>query len=83
GINIFKDTDGNQERYPFKTYTGKGLQDNKEVLKIDYSANKDPWWLRFILDEIVETAPGKYLGKVHIQVLPGTGFSLGYFKLEN
>lgn len=82
GINIFKETEGNRERFPFKTYSGKGLQDNMEVLKIDYSDNKDPWWLRFILDELVETSPGKYLGKVHIQILPGFGFTMGYFKLE-
>ena len=82
GINIFKETDGNKEKYPFKTYIGKGLQDNMDVLKIDYSGNTHPWWLRFILDEVVETSPGKYLGKVHVQLLPGFGFSLSYFKLE-
>ena len=82
GINIFRETNGNEERYPFKTYTGKGLQDNMDVFKIDYGVNSYPWWLRFILDELVETAPGKYLGKVHVQLLPGLGFSLGYFKLE-
>lgn len=80
--NIFKEADGNQERYPFKTYTGVGLQDQIEVLKIDYSGNRYPWWLRFILDELVETSPNKYLGKVHIQFLPGWGFTLGYFRLE-
>ncbi len=82
GINIFKEADGNQERYPFKTYTGKGLIDNRDVLKIDYSDNKDPWWLKFILDELVETSPNKYLGKVHIKIFPGIGFSLSYFQLE-
>ena len=82
GINIFKESDGKSEKYPFKTYTARGLQDNIEVLKIDYSGNLHPWWLRFILDELVETIPGKYLGKVHIQILPGIGFSLGYFRLE-
>lgn len=82
GINIFKDQDGEHEKYPFKTYTGKGLQDSINVLKIDYSNNKDPWWLRFILDELVEASPGKYLGKVHIQIFPGLGFTLGYFRLE-
>ncbi len=82
GINIFKEPDGNHGQYPFKTYIGKGLQDKMDVLKIDYSDNSQPWWLRFILDELVETSSGKYLGKVHLQILPGIGFSLGYFKLE-
>ncbi len=78
GINII---DG-KDRYPFKTYTGKGLRDNIEVLKIDYNITQNPFWLRFILDEIVETSPGKYLGKVHIKLIPGLSFSLGYFRLE-
>lgn len=82
GINIFKDEKGTTENFPFKTYSGQGLQDNIQVLKIDYSINKSPWWLRFILDELVETSPGKYLGKVHITLIPGLPFTVGFFKLE-
>lgn len=81
GVNIFKDGDKTNERYPFKTYSGKGVADNMEVLKIDYSENKSPWWLRFILDELVETKPGKYLGKVHITAILGLPFTVGYFTL--
>ncbi len=79
GINKMKDG----EKYPFKTYTAKGIQDkNLDVLKIDYNIEGNPWWLRTILDELVEVGPNKYLGKVHIRLLPGLTFTVGYFKLE-
>ena len=79
GINIID----NNEKYPFKTYTGKGLQDkNLDVFKIDYNIKENPLWLRFILDEIVEIEKNKFLGKVHINLIPGLPFSLGYFRLE-
>ena len=79
GINIID----NKEKYPFKTYIGKGLQDtNLRVYKIDYNISQNPLWLRFILDEIVEVEKGKYLGKVHINLIPKVPISLGYFRLE-
>lgn len=79
GINLF----GDKKVYPFKTYKGKGLQDkNLDVLKIDYNISENPFWIRFILDEIVQIAPGKYLGKVLLRLIPNFPFSLGYFKLE-
>ncbi len=81
GINIFKE-DKSEESFPFKTYPAKGLQDNIEVLRIDYSQNSDPWWLKFIVDELVEVSPGKYLGKIHIQIFRGLSFAVGYFNLE-
>lgn len=80
GINVF----GERKIYPFKTYKGKGLQDkNLDVLKIDYNVEGNPFWLKFILDEIVQNAPGKYTGKVHLNLIPGLPFSLSYFRLEN
>lgn len=83
GINVFKNGDKREEKYPFKTYVGDGVQDkNLKVIKIDYSENQDPWWLKYILDEVVEVSSGKYLGKVHIIVIPGLPFTLGYFQLE-
>ena len=80
GINLIDNT----EKYPFKTYIGKGLQDHQlDILKIDYNIPQNPFWLHFILDEIVQTAPGKFLGKVHINLIPGLPFTLGYFTLTN
>ncbi len=83
GINIFQKDGKDVERYPFKTYVGKGLRDkNTKVFKIDYAGTASPWYARPILDEIVEVAPGKYLGKIHYRLIPGYPFALWYFKLE-
>jgi hypothetical protein len=83
GINKFKNEDDDVvEVFPFVTYIGKGLIDKeKDVIKIDYSKNRSPWWIRFILDEIVEVGPDSYLGKVHINIIPGMPFTVGYFRL--
>jgi len=79
GINKINDS----EKYKFKTFTGKGLQDkNLEVLKLEYNIPGNPFWLRTVLDEIVETKPGVYLGKTHVRIIPGFPFTLGYFNLE-
>ncbi len=82
GINIFEDADGINEKYPFKTYSGKGLQDEIQALKIDYNLAENPLWLRCIVDELVETSPNKYLGKLNVKLVPGVPFCLGFFKLE-
>lgn len=83
GINNFLENGNMTKKYPFKTYTGRGIQDKKkEVFKIDYNISGNPLWLRFILDEIVQTENNTFLGKVHIRILPGLAFSLGYFTLE-
>lgn len=77
GINQF----ANGQRYPFRTYTAAGLRDHDvQVLRIDYNQPGNPWWLRFIADEITESTPGHYIGKIHLK-LPGITFSLGYFEL--
>ena len=80
GINQF--TDG--QRYRFKTYAAQGLRDkDKTVFRIDYNQPGNPWWLRFIVDEIVQIAPGQYQGKVHLQVIPGLPFTISYFELAS
>ena len=82
GINKFKVGDKEVEKYPFKTYVAKGLQDNIDVIKIDYNIRQNPWWLRIVLDEIVKTGEDEFLGKVHMRLIPGLPFSLGYFTLK-
>lgn len=82
GINIFEENDKRSEQYPFKLYKGKGLADkNLEVIKIDYNLPQNPLWLRFIVDEIVETKKDHYLGKL-IMNIPAFPIALGYFNLE-
>ncbi|MEX2055128.1 MAG: hypothetical protein WD972_03005, partial [Candidatus Andersenbacteria bacterium] len=82
GINVFDDAGQRNERYPFKTYTAPGIRDEAlQVLKIDYNIQGNPWWLKFILDEVVEVAPNTLLGKVHVHV-GSLAFTLSYFTLE-
>ena len=82
GINIFDENGTTTENYPFKTSVTKGLRDkNLEVVKIDYNIIGNPFWLRIIVDEIVEIAPGDYLGKLHVRII-GFTFTLGYFQLK-
>lgn len=84
GINVFKDKKGNQtEKYPFKTWVGKGLFDPYSfVLKIDYDVKGNPFWVRWILDEIVQVGPNEYLGKVQLRIIPSFPFSVLYFELK-
>lgn len=83
GLNIFAGEQGDEERYPFRTYLAKGLHDPElDVLRIDYDLPSNPFWLRRITDEIVQVESGTYLGKVHLRILPGYPFTMGYFRLE-
>ncbi len=84
GINIFSDGKGGQsEQYPFVTSAGKGLQDKDlNVLKIDYDIPGNPIWLRLVVDEVVQIAPGHYLGKLEARMIPGFPFALIYFELK-
>ncbi|MDP3724391.1 MAG: hypothetical protein Q8R11_02025 [bacterium] len=83
GINVFDDGNGVRgERYPFKTEEKKGVHDGVTVLAIDYNIPENPFWLRPILDEIVQVAPDKYLGKLHVRIIPGFPFTLAYFELS-
>ncbi len=82
GINVFSEESTTTEKYPFKTSLTKGLRDrNLDVVKIDYNQSPNPFWLRFVVDEIVETAPAQYLGKLHINIY-GFTFTLAYFELK-
>lgn len=83
GLNRFLENGEIVKKFPFKTYVAKGLRDvDLDVIKLDYNQPGNPWWLRFIVDEIVLVSPNTYLGKVYIRVVPGLVFSMGYFTLE-
>jgi hypothetical protein len=82
GINRLESGGTRRERFPFGIYFGSGLTDPQiEVLKIDYDIPENPFWLRWILDEMVEVADGSLLGKVHVRLVPGFPFTVGYFRL--
>lgn len=84
GINNFSsETAGKTEqRYPFATSKATGLRNTDlDVLQLDYNQPGNPFWLQFIKDELVQTAPGEYLGKIHVKVGPLV-VMLGYFRLS-
>ena len=82
GINVFDVAGTPTEKYPFKTFIGKGLYDIAlDVLVIDYNIPANPFWLRPVLDEVAEITPGKYLGKLNLRIIPGYPFTLSYFEL--
>lgn len=84
GINVFGTRSGDDRLlYPFKTWQGKGLRDEeKDVLKIDYDLDENPFWLRPVLDEVVQVEPGVLLGKLHYRGIPGFPLTVTFFRLE-
>lgn len=83
GINRIKQSDELLKKYPFKFFVRKGLRDkNMDVIVLDYNQPGNPWWLKYIVDEMVEVSSQEYLGKVHVQVTSGIVFTLGYFTLS-
>lgn len=81
GINVFDDGNGGQsERYPFST--SMGLHGTSTALYIDYSLPENPFWVRPILDELVEVAPHAYLGKMTLRIIPSYPFTIGFFRLS-
>jgi hypothetical protein len=81
GINVFDDGVGNQyDAYPFTTSVS--TTSSSSPLYIDYNQSANPFWLRPVVDELVEITPGQYLGKLTVRIIPGYPFSLGFFKLQ-
>jgi len=77
GINNFEDG----QRYVFKTSEAKSLKSDTKVIKIDYDQPENPWWLKFVVDEVVQIKPDEYQGKVYLKIGPAT-FTAGYFQLR-
>ena len=78
-----KNADGNTDAYYFKTLTGPGFKDARiDTFKLDYASPENPFLIGIILDEIVETAPQEYLGKVHMKVFPRYYATIGFFGLR-
>lgn len=83
GINLFSTASGTFiEKYPFTLSIGPGVHDNRLVVQIEYNSLTNPLWLRPVLDEIVEVAPGEYLGKLQVRLIPGYPFTITYFRLS-
>ena len=72
------------EAFPFRNRIAPGAADpDLETLKIDYDFEANPDFLiRRILDELVQVAPGRYLGKILFRV--GERFHpIGFFSLRS
>lgn len=82
GINIIESFNKTTPIFPFKTYSGNGLLDpNLAVLKIDYNISSNPFWVKPVVDELVQIGPNQYLGKTIFRLVPGLPFGIMYFKL--
>lgn len=82
GINRFLYEEKLQQKYPFALSAQKALRDSgKDVIVLDYNQPGNPWWLKYVVDEMVEVGPQHYLGKVHVRITSGLVFTLGYFSL--
>ncbi len=82
GINRFLYGEKLEQKYPFGLSIQKALRDTgKDVIVLNYNQPGNPWWLKYIVDEMVQTGPQEYLGKVHVKIAPDLVFTLGYFSL--
>ena len=72
------------DAFPFRTRIGPGALDPEvQVLKIDYDFEANPdFIIRRILDELVQLAPGRYLGKVLFRI-GGRFHPIGFFSLRD
>ncbi|MEQ1604891.1 MAG: hypothetical protein ABL999_08480 [Pyrinomonadaceae bacterium] len=76
-------SDGNTDAYYFKTSVSAGFKDTSiSTFKLDYDSPENPFLIRIILDEIVETSPDEFLGKVHLKVFPRYYATIGFFGLK-
>lgn len=83
GRNAFLLNDKLEYKYHFTTSVEKGIKDKKlDVLRLDYNVRGNHPLLRLVTDEIVEDAPGHYVGKTHVFIPPGIPFTVAFFELE-
>ncbi len=67
GINRIKFF-GKRRWFPFKTRFGDSFLDRKRTFILDYSGPANPPFIRSIVDEIREAAPGLYFGPAALKV---------------
>ena len=59
---------GKRRWFPFKTRFGPSFLDGKPTFVLDYSARANPPFIRSIVDEVREVAPGLYFGPAALLV---------------
>jgi hypothetical protein len=67
GINRVKFF-GQRRWFPFKTRFGESFLDAKRTFILDYSGPANPPFIRSIVDEVREAAPGLYFGPAALKV---------------
>ncbi len=83
GINLVGVGARMKEAFPFEMYVAPRLDGEKgEVLRIDYDIPRNPFWLRWVVDELVEIGSGQYLGKAWLRMIPGFPFGVVFFELR-
>ncbi len=83
GVNVFGDGNTTKERYAFRMYQAKALWDpGLTVIRIDYNVPENPFWLWPAMDEIVQIAPNRIVGKIHYRLLPNLSIPLGFFRQQ-
>jgi hypothetical protein len=71
------------KKYPFATSLDIDTRSQDlNVFKLDYNVPVNPFWLRIVTDEIVQTSPGHYLGKLQVHVIPGYPLTMTFFQLQ-
>ncbi len=83
GINQLQFGSKQSEGFPFKMEMGLGNVDKNYVLKIDYNVPENFILTRLIVDEVVLTKEGHYLGKLELRIWPGKVLPLAYFELTD
>ena len=68
--------------FTFATRLAPSVVDpTRTVLRIDYDLDENPrFWIRDVVDELVEVAPGEYLGEAQVR-LAGRWRTAAYFAL--
>lgn len=83
GLDAFLLNDKMVYKHRFETSVEKGIKDKKlDVLRLDYNVRGNHPLLRLGTDEVVEDAPGHYVGKTHVFIPPGIPFTVMFFELE-
>jgi hypothetical protein len=77
GSNVFDD---GSHKYPFTTNVV--TVGSSTVLNINYDLPENPFWVRMITDQVVQTGPEHYLGKITLRLIPNVPLSLGFFRLQ-
>jgi hypothetical protein len=82
GMDLVENSGSFDRVNTFNVSMGPGLKDQISVIRMDYNRSGNPLWLRPVLQEMLQTSSGVYLGKIHVRLIPFLPFSIGYFKMN-